>query len=184
MAFVSQAQRRWGHTTAGRNALGGNSGASDGSALPERVMSKRRAKKKGKIEVDNKIKGSYGETILKKGKPAVVKINVKKHKGNRAELADTIKHELYHVKHPNTKEKAVQKAMPKEISREEQDRLISKLRTKKLNYKTGAFKRKLHIPRTQSTKPGDLINAANATKQPRQALPPGKPGKVSFIGAV
>lgn len=124
---------------------------------------KAKHKKKAKMGVDNKMKGSYGETIIRKGKPPVIKINVKKHKGNRAELADTIKHELMHAKHPKMHEKTVYKKTGK-IGYAEQEKLISKLRSKKLNYKTGAAKRKFKMGRV-STKPGDLISKMNDAKR-------------------
>lgn len=136
-----------------------------GARLPEHVRGKK--KKKPIIGVDNKMKGSYGETTLQKGKRPIIKINVKKHKGDKAELADTIKHEMYHAKHPKATEKTTYKAMPKTISHEEQERLISKLRGKKINYKVGAAKRKLGISRRQKTEPGSLIRAMNERKQKR-----------------
>ena len=141
-----------------------------GAKLPEHV----KRKKKPRVGVDNKMKGSYGETIIQKGKRPVVKINVKKHKGDKAELADTIKHEMYHAKHPKATEKETYKAMPKEISRAEQDRLIAKLRMKKLNYRGGAVKRKLHLGRVD-TKPGELISKA-------RAMSPKK--RVAFMGLI
>lgn len=128
---------------------------------------KTHKKRKAKISVDNKLKGSYGETTIQKGKRPIVKINVKKHKGNKAELADTIKHEMYHAKHPKATEKTTYKAMPKVISPAEQNRLIAKLRSKKTNYKVGAAKRKLGISRRQKTEPGSLIRAMNERKQNR-----------------
>lgn len=124
---------------------------------------KAKHKKKPKVGVDNKMKGSYGETIIKKGQPPVIKINVKKHKGNRAELADTIKHELMHAKHPKMHEKTVYKKTGK-IGYAEQERLISRLRTKTLNYKKGAAKRKFKMGRV-STQPGDLISKANDARR-------------------
>lgn len=120
-------------------------------------------RKKPRIGVNNKMKGSYGETIISKGKPPVIKINVKKHKGDRAELADTIKHELMHARHPKMHEKTVYKKTEKALSHAEQEKLISKLRMKKLNYRGGAVKRKLKLGRVK-TKPGELITKARATK--------------------
>lgn len=118
-------------------------------------------KKKAKLGVNNKLKGSFGETTLEKGKAPIIHINVKKHKGNKAELADTIKHELMHAKHPNMHEKTVYKAMPKTMSTKEQNILILKLRMRKLNYKSGAVKRKLKIGAVK-TEPGELITRAKS----------------------
>ena len=122
--------------------------------------------RKVKIGVNNKLKGSYGETILNKGKAPIIRINVKKHRGNKAELADTIKHELMHVKHPNMKEKAVQKKT--KVASGEQAKLIARLKT--LNYKVGAFKRKLKTAARFETEPGALINEAKTMSRERLAL--------------
>jgi len=119
-------------------------------------------KRKARVSVDNRLKGSYGETIIRKGKPPIIKINVAKHKGDRAELADTIKHEMYHAKHPNATEKETYKAMPKQIGPAEQAKLIAKIRMKKIHYKKGAVKRKLKISRHEKLEPGDLITRAKA----------------------
>lgn len=116
--------------------------------------------KKLKIGVNNKLKGAFGETVIAKGKPTVIRINVKRHKGDKAELADTVKHELFHAKHPKASEKATQKAMPKTINQSEQARLIAKL--KGGNYIQGAAKRKLGISKKDKLAPGDLINKARA----------------------
>lgn len=126
-------------------------------------------KKKLKIGVDNKLKGAYGETTIEKGKPTIVRINVKKHKGDKAELADTIKHELMHAQHPKMHEKTVYKRVPKVISPKEQDNLISKLRMKKLNNKMGAVKRKLKIGAVK-TQPGDLISRAKMNTRTRDSI--------------
>lgn len=129
---------------------------------------KKKTKKKI-IGVDNKMKGSYGETTLQKGKPTIIKINVKKHNGNKVELADTIKHELMHAKHPKMSEKAVRKAVPKVISPAEQDRLIAKLQMKKLNYKVGVLKREMRVTHRKSA-PGDLYNRAQEISREKLAI--------------
>lgn len=126
-------------------------------------------KKRLKIGVDNKLKGSFGETIIEKGKPTVININVKKHKGDKAELADTIKHELMHAKHPKMHEKTVYKKVPKVISQSEQNKLISLLRMKKLNNKMGAVKRKLKIGAVK-TEPGELISKAKMNTRTRDSI--------------
>ena len=119
--------------------------------------------KKHKLVVDNKLKGSYGETVLQKGKKPIVKINVKAHGKDMAELASTIKHELMHVKHPNMTEKEVYKKTRKsKMPTAEQIKYLDKL--KSINQKSGAIKRKLNISRYDKVKPGDLINRAKLTK--------------------
>ena len=125
-----------------------------------------------------KLKGAYGETTLQKGKRAIVKINVKKHKGDKKELANTIKHELMHVKHPNMSEKEVYKKTGKAMSQQEQDKLIAKLRGKKIHYKEGALKRKFGVDKKYKTQPGDYITKMNAQKaaSPRS--------KVAIMGMV
>lgn len=110
-------------------------------------------KKKTKLVINNHIK-SYGQVDMDSHK---VEVNVKKHKGDKKQLADTIKHELLHIKHPAMKEKDVYKKTGT-ISRKEQDALLAKLRTKKLNYKSGAIKRKLHIHKGEKTEPGTFIS--------------------------
>lgn len=160
MPFRSQAQRRYLYSQKPRIAAEFAAKTPKNAKLPERVKNK----KKPKVAVDNKLKGSYGETTIQKGKPTIIKINVKKHNGNKAELADTIKHELMHAKHPNMHEKTVYKKVPKNIPPKEQDKLIAKLRMKKLNYKTGAVKRKLKIGPVK-TSPGELISKSRAVSQ-------------------
>lgn len=131
-------------------------------------------KKKRIIGVDNKLKGSYGETEIRKGKPTIIRINVKKHKGDKAELADTVRHELLHAKHPNMKEKTVRKKTESAISPEEQRKLLAKIHMKKLNYRTGAVKRKLKMG-PGKTEPGELITKARSMT-PKE--------RVSIIGMV
>ncbi len=131
--------------------------ASKGKKLPARVKKKAKAK----VTVNNKMR-SFGQMNPKTNE---VEINVKKHKGDKKQLADTIKHELYHVKHPKAKEKAVYKNTGKleNMSKAEQDSLIAKLRMKKINYKGGAVKRKLKLK--GEAKPGDMITEMNEQKR-------------------
>lgn len=118
-----------------------------------------------KIKVNNKLKGALGSSDFKKGNipTGKIEINVKRHKGDKAELASTIKHEMYHVKHPKATEKETYKATAKtKISPAEQSKLLAKLRTKSLNQKMGAIKRKFKL--SGETKPGDLISRMNESK--------------------
>jgi len=142
----------------------------------------RAAKKKKRIVVDNHLKGSFGETEITTGKPTVIKINVKKHKGDRAELADTIKHELMHAKHPKMHEKTVYKKMRVPMSQTEQDAMVAKLRHKTLNMKVGAIKRKLKIH--HKTQPGELIEAAKDVTTYKQTMPTNETAKVSMMGLI
>ena len=130
---------------------------------------------RAKIGVNNKLKGSYGETTIQKGKPTRISINVKKHKGDKRQLADTIKHELMHAKHPKMHEKTVYKKMEPEMSKAEQDKMLAKLRNKKMNYKQGAVKRKLKIKKGEKVKTGELITRAKAMSRPEN---------VAFMGMV
>ncbi len=163
MPFRSQAQRRYLFSQKPRIAADFAAKTPKGAKLPEK------AKKKPRIGVDNKMKGSFGETILQKGKPAIIKINVKKHQGDKAELADTIKHELMHAKYPKMHEKTVYKRMKKPMSQQEQDKMVAKLRMKKLNYKGGAVKRKLKMGAVKTT-PGELISRAAVSPVKRAAI--------------
>lgn len=73
-----------------------------------------------KVEVNNKLKGAYGLTHFKDGKPEKVVINKKAHKSKRnarvnknkdgtESMIGTVFHEFLHVKHPKMKEKTVRK---------------------------------------------------------------------------
>lgn len=147
---------------------------------------KRRTPKKPIIKINNRLRGSFGETEIRPKKPAIVEIDVKKHKGDTSELADTIKHELMHVAHPKMFEKTVYKKMSeKSISPDEQRKLLAKIRTKKIHYKVGAAKRRFKISKNEKVEPGDLITKINAQKTARNK---GKtdvsPLKVAFMGAM
>lgn len=124
-------------------------------------------KKKFKIKVNNKLKGALGSSDFKKGNipTGKIQINVKAHKGDKAELASTIKHEMMHVKKPKATEKQVYKATAKtKISEAEQNKLIAKLRMGKINQKAGAIKRKFKMGNAP-TKPGDMISKMNEQKR-------------------
>lgn len=175
--WKSDKQRRWGHTAEGLKALGGKKAVAEWDSA-----SKTKKKKvKPKIVVNNHIK-AYGQTDTDTG---VVEINKKKHRGDKRQLTDTIKHEIFHVKHPQATEKQTYKATGKlsDITPQEEQHYLSKLRMKKINYKVGVVKRKLHLK--GDTKPGDLISKANESKITRttnQPIP--RKEKVSIMGAV
>ena len=118
-----------------------------------------------KVAVNNKLKKGVGATSFdKNNKPIAVEINVKKHKGDKRELASTIKHELLHVKHPKMTEKEVYKKSAKtKISPMEQSKLLAKVRTKAIHQKEGAIKRKFKMGNVK-TNPGDLITKMNEQK--------------------
>lgn len=149
-------------------------------------------KKKIKLTVNNKLKGALGSSGFKgKGKPTKLKptgkieINVKAHKGDKAELASTIKHEMLHVKHPTWTEKKVYKSSQKtKISPMEQSKLISKLRMKSLNYKSGAMKRKFKMGNGK-TEAGAFITKMNESK--RSIIKSNKPvskKRIAIMGLV
>lgn len=120
-------------------------------------------KKKYKIVINNKMRNDYGAMNPKTNK---IEINVRAHKGDKAELASTLKHELLHVKHPKMTEKQVYKASAKtKIPPMEQHKLIAKLKNKSRNYKVGALKRKYKLG--PDTKPGDFISQVNSQKAER-----------------
>lgn len=158
MPWKSDKQRRWGHTAEGLKALGGK------KAVAEWDMASKSKKKKvkPKIVINNKMK-AYGQTDTKTG---VVEINKKKHKGDNKQLADTVKHEIYHVNHPQATEKETYKNTGKleNMSPQEEQKMLAKLRMKKLNYKSGSLKRKFHIKRKVEMKPGDFITKMNESK--------------------
>ena len=81
------------------------------------------SKRKYKIVINNHIR-AFGQTDDKTG---VVEINRKKHKGDRQELANTVKHELMHVHHPKMHEKTVYKKVKGEIHTKEAAKLLKKL---------------------------------------------------------
>jgi hypothetical protein len=114
--------------------------------------------KKKKIVVDNHISG-YGEE--EGGK---IKINVRRHKGDKQELADTVFHESYHAKHPKATEKTTYKVTRKVMKNmpvSEQDKLAAKVKAN--HYKSGALKRKFKMGRAHH-KAGDFITRMNESK--------------------
>lgn len=122
---------------------------------------------KRKIVVDNHIK-AFGEE--EGGK---IKINLSKHKGNNAELADTVWHESYHAKHPKATEKVTYKktrVAMKEMTYAEKEALAKKVRSKSINYKRGAIKRKFKMGR-EKVEPGALIQRMNESKIKRKTNP-------------
>jgi len=99
---------------------------------------------KPKIKVNNRLKGVFGETKTTPGKRAIVQINVKAHKNIvfkksytlKESLADTIKHEFDHARHPNKLEKTVYKdtsKFMKKASSSQVDKLVRELRKGKYN---------------------------------------------------
>ncbi len=121
-------------------------------------MKKRRLK----IVINNKLRGDYGAMDPKTNK---IEVNVKAHKRDKAELASTVKHEMLHVAHPKMTEKQVYKRSAKtKISSEEQQKLLKKLRHKKIHYKQGALKRKFKMKRGEKVEPGMFIQKMNAKK--------------------
>lgn len=115
---------------------------------------------KYKIVANNKLKGALGAMNPRTNK---IEINVKAHKGDKRELASTIKHEMLHVKHPNMTEKQVYKKSAKtKLSPAEQSKMVAKLRMKRINYRGGAIKRKFKMD-SKSTKPGDMFNKMKST---------------------
>lgn len=124
-------------------------------------------KKRLKISVNNKLK-EYGNE--QGGK---IQINVKKHRGNKSELADTIHHEMLHSKHPKASEKQIQKKTKIDMSKmsyKQKEALTKKVRMKKLNYKGGALKRKFKMG-PGKVEPGAYIKKVNESKTMRKSEP-------------
>ncbi len=131
-------------------------------------MKKKSLKKKPHITVNNKMKGAMGRMNTSTNK---IEVNLKAHKGDKKELASTIKHELMHVKHPKMTEKEVYKKTAKtKIGPEERAKLLSKLKRKSINYKVGALKRRFKMKRSEKTEPGTFIRKANDQKLSKKEM--------------
>ncbi len=176
MPYVSDKQRRFFHSPGAKKAgISAATVSEFDQASKGRSLSKK--KKMPTVTVNNRLKGSFGATEIVGNKPTKIEVNVKRHKGDKAELADTIHHEMMHAKHPNMKEKTVRNKTAndmKTMSQAEKDKLVAKVRRKKLNYATGAVKRKLKIG-AATTEPGELISKAKSM---------GREQRVSIMGAV
>lgn len=99
-----------------------------------------------------------------------IQVNVKKHKGNKAELADTIFHEKYHAKHPKASEKktyAVTRKAMKEMTYAEKEKLAAKVRNKKIHYSQGSLKRRYKMGRGK-VEPGVLLQKFNEAKSKKK----------------
>ncbi len=144
-------------------------------------------KKKIKISVDNKMKGALGSSEFKKGNipTGKIQINVKAHKKDKRELASTVKHEMLHVKHPKMTEKEVYKKSKKTaITPQEQSKLLAKINMKKINYKSGAIKRKFKMG-SEPVKPGDMISKMNESKSAINSVKqPISKERLSILGLV
>lgn len=120
--------------------------------------------KKIKFKIDNRMK-AYGTE-----QGGLITINKKKHKGDKAELANTILHEKLHVKHPQAKEKTIQKkakVATENMSYAEKAKLIAKIRMKNIHRKEGVLKKKFKMAPGQ-VEPGAYIskvNEANSKKE-------------------
>ncbi len=121
-----------------------------------------------KIIVNNKEKGfgSYDE------KKNLITINRKRHKGNKAEMLDTLVHEKVHAKHKKMKEGSVRKATAKMIanmSPEQKRQHLAKLRMGAINKKADALKKKYKMSATENM-PGDIINQARELENFKQGV--------------
>lgn len=107
-------------------------------------------------------------------KTGVLEINRKKHKGNLAEEADSLKHELYHRAHPKATEKTTYQkthTAMKEMTYNEKVALANKVRAKNSHYVQGAVKRKLGISKHEKMQPGSLIQKMNELKVVKRNQP-------------
>ena len=159
MPYVSQAQRRFMHARHPKIAARWDKEYPNQKGLPQR-------KSKAKISVNNKLKGSLGEINLNRkgeveGKKLKIQINVKAHKGDKKELASTIKHELLHAKHPKMTEREVYRRSAKtKIAPQERHQLLSKLRNANITKKVNSLKSKMKMDPGTKVEPGDLFNRA------------------------
>lgn len=70
---------------------------------------------KPKIRINNRLKGSWGETTTAPGRRPVIEINIRKHRTDKFKkrytlkeaIADTLVHETMHAKRPRMHEKTV-----------------------------------------------------------------------------
>ena len=137
MPYKSQAQRAYMHI--------------NHPGIAKRWDKEYASKKKVPI-VKKKLKGALGKTDFdSKNRPTKITIDVKKHKGDKAELASTIKHELMHVKYPKMTEKEVYKKTAKtKIPQSEQSKLLAKLKIKS-NFKPGEAISKMNEMKRSNT---------------------------------
>ena len=130
------------------------------------IMKKITKRKSPKIKINNHIK-AFGEE-----QNGVITINKKKHRGDKAEEADTLYHELLHAKHPKMTEKETykktRKAM-KEMSYAEKEKLAAKVRNKKIHYSSGSLKRKFKMGRG-NVEPGAFLKKFNETKHQKKSI--------------
>lgn len=125
--------------------------------LPKHV---KKNKTKPMIVANNKMKG-YASQQGKK-----IEVNVKKHHGNKTELANSIKHELLHLKHPKAKEKTIQKKAKiatENMSHSDKMKLIAKIRMKKIHRQEGVLKKKFKMAPGE-VGPGAYISKINEAK--------------------
>lgn len=119
--------------------------------------------KKTRISVNNRLKEFGNE------QGGRIEINVRRHKGDRAELADTVFHEQFHAKHPGATEKTTYmktKEAMKQMSFAEKERLAAKVRGKSAHYRQGALKRKFKMGRG-NVEPGAFIKKLNEARPSR-----------------
>jgi hypothetical protein len=162
MPFRSQAQRAFMYSNHPTIAKRWSAEFPNQGKLPKHVK-----KKKIKIVRNDKLK-EYGNQQGNK-----IEINVRKHKGSKAELADTIKHELNHAKHPKASEKTIQKKTQIDMSKmswSEKEVLTKKVRMKKLNWKGGALKRKFKMG-PGKVEPGSYLAKVNESKVHKKTNP-------------
>jgi len=135
---------------------------------------------KRKIVVDNHIK-AFGEE-----EGGTIKVNVRKHKGDVKELADTVYHETFHAKHPQATEKTTYKKTKvamKEMSLSGKRALADKVKRKTMHYKAGAIKRKYKMGRG-NVEPGAMYKKYKETTAKKSSSPKKSVRKISIMGLV
>lgn len=99
--------------------------------------------------IKKRIKGALGMTYFNsKNKATRIEIDIKKHKGDKKELAATVKHELMHAANPNMLEKTVTtRSVKSKLQPGEEAKMLAKLGMK------------------PDFKPGDMITKMNEQKK-------------------
>lgn len=131
--------------------------------FPNQGKLPKHLKTKPVIVVNNKMKGYASQQGRK------IEVNVKRHNGDKTELANSVKHELLHLKHPKAKEKTIQKkakVATENMSYADKAKLIAKIRMQKIHRKEGVLKKKFKMAPGE-VEPGAYVNKMNEANSER-----------------
>lgn len=96
----------------------------------------------------------------------LIEINHKAHKGDRAEEASSLAHELMHVRKPRATEKQVYKKTAKtKIPPQEQSKLLAKLKGATIEKTMNALKKKYKV---EGSAPGAIYQKANELSEEKR----------------